>query len=226
MNARKFALVPGAGGMAWYWHRVVAELTAAGREAIAIDLPGADEQAGLAEYRDIVLKSATGGDVLVAQSLGGFTAARVCERITPAALVFVNAMIPQPGETAGQWGENVGSTAARLAAADAGGYTRDFDEQVYFLHDVPPEALAGGSEPRPEADRIFGDPCAFTRWPDIPTHALIGADDRLFPLDLQQRIARDRLGLEADVIPGGHLVALSNPKGVAEYLLAVADSVR
>ncbi|WP_218021456.1 alpha/beta fold hydrolase [Nocardia acidivorans] len=223
MNKSKFVLIPGAGGMASYWHPVVAGLTAAGHEAVAVDLPGDDERAGLAEYRDIVLKSAADGDVLVAQSLGGFTAALVCELITPSALIFVNAMIPRPGETAGRWGANVGSAEARLAAADAGGYTREFDDAVYFLHDVPPEALDDGPE-RPESERIFDDVCDFTRWPDIPTRVLVGADDRLFPLGLQQRVARDRLGVEADIIPGGHLVALSNPRGVVEYLSAAAES--
>src|SRR6059058_1925100 len=35
-----FTLIPGAGGVAWYWHRVVARLSACGHEAIAVDLPG------------------------------------------------------------------------------------------------------------------------------------------------------------------------------------------
>ena len=35
-----FVLVPGAGGMAWYWHRVVPLIRAAGHQAIAVDLPG------------------------------------------------------------------------------------------------------------------------------------------------------------------------------------------
>jgi hypothetical protein len=40
-----FVLVPGAGGMAWYWHRVVPLLGSAGHEAIAVDLPGDDRDA-------------------------------------------------------------------------------------------------------------------------------------------------------------------------------------
>jgi len=36
-----FVLIPGAGGSAWYWHRVVPLLRAAGHEAAAADLlPG------------------------------------------------------------------------------------------------------------------------------------------------------------------------------------------
>ncbi len=50
-----FVLVPGAGGQAWYWHRVVPELQARGHEAIAVDLPAADDGAGFIEYADAVV---------------------------------------------------------------------------------------------------------------------------------------------------------------------------
>jgi hypothetical protein len=45
-----FVLVPGAGGMAWYWHRVVPLIGVAGHEPIAVDLPGDDRHSGLATY--------------------------------------------------------------------------------------------------------------------------------------------------------------------------------
>jgi pimeloyl-ACP methyl ester carboxylesterase len=51
---RSFVLIPGAGGAAWYWHRVVPLLRQAGHEAIAVDLPGDDETAGLPEYARLV----------------------------------------------------------------------------------------------------------------------------------------------------------------------------
>src|ERR1700735_4301969 len=98
-----FVLVPGAGGMAWYWHRVVPLLRVAGHEPIAVDLPGEDRQAGLAEYADIVIRAiAERSDViLVAQSLAGFTAPLVCVRVPVRVGVLVNAMLPKPGETGG-----------------------------------------------------------------------------------------------------------------------------
>jgi hypothetical protein len=46
-----------------------------------------------------------------------------------------------------------------------------------------------------------------------------GADDRFFPVEFQRRVARERLGIEADVLPGGHLVALARPDILARYLL-------
>jgi DNA-binding FadR family transcriptional regulator len=49
--------------------------------------------------------------------MGAFTALPVCARLPVRRLVLNNAMIPAPGETAGDWWEHTGSEAARLAAA-------------------------------------------------------------------------------------------------------------
>ena len=35
--------------------------------------------------------------------------------------------------------------------------------------------------------------------------------------------ARERLNIEADVLPGGHLIALAQPEPLARYLLAKAS---
>ena len=78
-----FVLIPGAGGAAWYWHRVIPLLQRAGHDAIAVDLPGDDEQAGLPEYTDLAVSAIGDRDdvVLVAQSLGGFTAPLVAAKV-------------------------------------------------------------------------------------------------------------------------------------------------
>jgi Alpha/beta hydrolase family len=220
---RTFVLIPGAGGMAWTWHRVTPLLAAAGQRAVAVDLPGDDERAGLAEYAGIVRAAMNGHDdvVVVAFSLGGFTAPLVAARPEVTGLVLVNAMIPVPGETAGAWWDNTGAVQARLDAAAAGGYSPDFDEALYFLHDVPAEALADDEgRPRPEADAVFGSVCDFGAWPAVPIKVVAGADDRFFPVGFQRRVARERLGMTADVLPGGHLIALAQPRALADYLLA------
>ena len=216
-----FVLIPGAGGAAWYWHRVVPELRARGHEAVAVDLPAADEAAGLPEYADAVV-AAIGGRrdvVVVAQSMGGFTAPIACARTPVRLLVMVNAMIPLPGETAGDWWDHTGWESARVAAAQAGGYPAAFDLATYFLHDVPAEvAAAGEGHQYPEADIAFGQPCAIERWPDTPTRVIAGRDDRFFPLDFQRRVAAERLGAEVEEVPGGHLAALSRPAELADQL--------
>ena len=157
--------------------------------------------------------------MLVAQSLGGFTAAMTCARVPVRSLVLLNAMIPVPGETPGEWWGATGAVDAREEAAAAGGYG-DFDGVVYFLHDVPPEVIAAGeSQQREEVDAVFESPCEFDAWPDIRIHVVAGGDDRFFPAEFQRRVAIERLGLEPEVIPGGHLAALSQPEVVADLLL-------
>jgi pimeloyl-ACP methyl ester carboxylesterase len=133
-------------------------------------------------------------------------------------------MIPLPGETPGEWWGDTGAVEARMQAAEAGGYATEFDVETYFLHDVPAATLASGaSEVRDEAEVVFGQPCAIEGWPDVPTRVLAGRDERFFPLDFQRRVARDRLGLDVDVVPGGHLAALARPVELTERLVALTD---
>src|SRR5688500_10987073 len=112
-----YVLIHGASSDSWYWHRVVPELEALGHSCVAPDLPCDDDSAGVAEYADAVidaLEPARGGDdpdgglILVAQSLAGFTAPLVCERVPVHLMVLVAAMIPLPHERLGDWWMNTG----------------------------------------------------------------------------------------------------------------------
>ena len=40
-----------------------------------------------------------------------------------------------------------------------------------------------------------------------------------FPFEFQKRVVRDRLKIDPEALRGGHLVALSNPQGLADLLL-------
>ncbi|WP_407345342.1 alpha/beta fold hydrolase [Pengzhenrongella phosphoraccumulans] len=212
-----YVLIPGAGGSAEYWSRVVPVLERAGHQALAVDLPGPDRTAGLPEYVDLVVAAAQqfSDVVLVAQSLGGFTAPMAAERLPVREVVLVNAMVPVPGETPGQWWRVTGAIEERESAARRGGYG-DFDVATYFLHDVDTAGLE--ADPREESDAVFGTPSKFTSWP-CPTRVLTGADDRFFPPKFQERVARERLGTNVALRPGGHLIALAQPQVVADFLL-------
>jgi|SRR5690606_10431423 len=150
------ALIPGGGGDPWEWHRIVPELESRGHEALAIRLTLDEAAAGSSEYAEAVVNAIGSRDevIVVAESMGGFTAPIVCTRRRLDLLVLLNAMIPVPGESFNDWGSSTGA----------------------------------------------------------------GRDDRLFPLEFQRRIARERLGLGVDEIDGGHMVALGNPKALADML--------
>jgi pimeloyl-ACP methyl ester carboxylesterase len=223
-----FVLIPGAGGNGEYWDRLVPALEQRGHEAIAIDIKGDDPALGLPEYAELVERAVGDrrGVVLVAQSLGGFTAPTVAERKPVSRLVFVNAMIPEPGETPGAWWANTGAIEARQAADEAAGRSAGFDMETHFLHDLSDEVKTAlyASNPREPADTVFGQPCAFERWPDLPITVLVGRDDRFFPADFQRRVAKERLGLDAELLPGGHLIAQAQPEPLADRLVALSDA--
>jgi|tagenome__1003787_1003787.scaffolds.fasta_scaffold20935869_2 pimeloyl-ACP methyl ester carboxylesterase len=224
-----FLLIPGAGGSASFWCLVVERLRDRGDVAIALDLPADDADAGLSAYVELAVAGGEGYDdlVVVAQSMGAFTAVPACERLAPRRLVLLNATIPAPGERAADWDEHTGADDSRRAAAQAGGYPDGLDLQTCFLHDVPPEAAARGlARPREEAEIAFVEPCPFSRWPDVPTRVLAGRDDRLLPFGFQRRVARERLLEEVVPVPGGHLAALSEPDAVTSALVAEAASRR
>ncbi len=88
---------------------------------MSVDLPGPDPTAGLPEYADLVVAAAQqfSDVVIVAQSLGGFTAPMAAERLQVRVreIVLVNAMIPVPGETPGQWWQATGAIEERESAA-------------------------------------------------------------------------------------------------------------
>jgi pimeloyl-ACP methyl ester carboxylesterase len=218
-------LIPGAGGQAQYWQWVVPLLAAAGCPALAVDLPADDDSAGLNAYTDRVCEAVAdtaGSLIVVAQSMGGFVAPLVAQRTHVALMVLVNAMVPAPGEPCGQWWANTGQRQASAEYRQRIGLGRkEFDVIEDFFHDVAEDVkqeVLSGPEPR-QSDTPSAEPWPLSAWPDVPTKFLQGADDRLFPVDFQRRVVRDRLGIEIDVMPGGHLLALSRPHELAEKLL-------
>ncbi|WP_153504369.1 alpha/beta hydrolase [Cumulibacter manganitolerans] len=223
-----FILIPGAGGAGLaYWGDVVADLRRRGHLGVPVEIQADDPALGLPEYAAIT-DAAIGTHrdvVLVAQSMGGFTAPMVAQREAVRRIVLLNAMIPLPDESPADWFQTTGAEAARRAANAAAGLPAELSIEELFLHDLPPQAVAEmrGADREPAATP-FGQPCTFEAWPDVPIHVLVAAEDRMFPATFQQRIARDRLGITADFMPGGHLVARSRPHELVDRLVGYLDA--
>jgi pimeloyl-ACP methyl ester carboxylesterase len=224
MHQRSFVLVPGAGGNAGFWQRVEPLIREAGFNSVAVSLPNWPG-ATFANHADAIVAAAGAPDevTLVAQSMGAFSAPLTIDRLPASELVLLNAMIPTPGETAGEWWGNTGQAEAMRSKDLREGRDPDagFDAQTYFLHDLSPEVLSLLMSSREEepADSLFQTRFPLTRWPNVPTSVLAGRDDRFFPYEFQSRVARERLGLEVEQLPGGHLLALSQPEALVARLL-------
>jgi pimeloyl-ACP methyl ester carboxylesterase len=210
-----FVVIPGAGDVASNWDLVAAELRERSHEMVAVDLPVDDESAGLAEYTDTVVEAI--GDredlVVVAHSLGAFTAPLVSERVPVELIVLVAGMVPVPGERAADWWSNTGYSEAP---------TQEYDGEIeLFMQDVPADlAEAALAKARDQAARPTMERWPLERWPDVPTRYLLCRDDRLLPAEWIRAVVRERLGIEADEIEGGHCVYLSRPANLAERLVS------
>jgi pimeloyl-ACP methyl ester carboxylesterase len=210
-----FVLIHGGGGSAWDWHLVEPELRRLGHDPVAVDLPTEDASAGWWDYADAVVDAV--GDrpspvVVVAHSLGGFSAPLVCARIPVDLLVLLAAMIPAPGELFADWW------------SDTGYESSGYDD--VFYHDISPELAAEArTRERDQADKPLQEPWPLDAWPDVPTRYLLCRDDRMFTADWARRHARERLGIEADEIDGGHYITLSRPKELADRFEAYAAAI-
>jgi pimeloyl-ACP methyl ester carboxylesterase len=202
------ALIHGGGGSAWDWHLVEPALRELGHESVAVDLPSEDETAGWSEYVRVVVRAIDGRRdlVIVGHSLGGFTAPLVSAHLPVELMILVAGMIPAPGELFADWWENTG-----------------YEESGYddvFYHDVPPALAADARRrERSEVSQALNEPWPLEALPNTPTRYLLCRDDRMFAAGWARKHARDRLGIEADEIDGGHYVPLSRPRELAECLV-------
>ncbi|MEU6947479.1 alpha/beta hydrolase [Streptomyces sp. NPDC046316] len=212
-----FVLIHGGGDSGWIWHLLEAELRSRGHETVAPDLPSDQPSAGLGDYADAVIAAV--GDrrnlVVVGHSYGAFTAPLVADRLPVDVLVLLAGMIPAPGERPDDWWETTGCNHAR----DAAGLSAIEDPFESFYHDVP-RNLAEESmrREREECSRAGSEPWPLPVWPELPTKFIVCKDDRFFPAEFFRDLARTRLGIVPDEIGGGHCVALSRPKELADLL--------
>jgi alpha-beta hydrolase superfamily lysophospholipase len=223
-----YAFIHGAADVGWSWSLVADELRSRGHDAVAPDLPCEDESAGWSEYADTVVDAIGDRDgevVVVAHSLGGFTAPIVCTRGPVDLLVLVAGMVPLPGETGGEWWTASGyEEAARERAEREGGGPGD--AIATFLHDVPADLAAGAlRRSRDQAERPMLDPWPLDAWPEVPTRFVLCADDRFFPPEFMRRMVRERLGITPDEIATGHAPYLARPRELADRLEAYRAEV-
>jgi pimeloyl-ACP methyl ester carboxylesterase len=121
-----FVLVHGAFGSSAELALVIPELDALGHRAIAVDLPCTDPAATLDDYARTVVEAMAGiagPVVVVGHSAGGATISLVPARTHVDRLVYVTAVVPEPGRSIA----DIAGAAAGFAAGAAGAL-------VYTLH--------------------------------------------------------------------------------------------
>ena len=159
----QFVLVHGAWHGGWCWQRVVQPLAAAGHRVYAVSLTGLGERAHLlssaitlethiADVAGVIEAEELQEVVLAVHSYAGMIGTALADRMGQRLkhLVYVDAVVPEPGES---WGSTHARTTqeARMAAAQA---SPDFsfggpDPAVYGLAGADRDWVARRQVPQP-----------------------------------------------------------------------------
>ena len=232
-------LVHGAWADASSWTAVIQRLVASGHEVVALPNTLRGVTADAAVVRTY-LSTIEGPVVLVGHSYGGFV-------ITNAgagggdvrALVYVDAFVPDEGETAFQIVGGSGSaldvpdpTTVLDVAAYPGGPEGDVEaflkpDTVHnsFAQDLP-EAdrwlIAAGQRPITLSANTTASGAA--AWKGLPSWMVVGTQDRIIPPDTQRRMG-ERAGATITEAPGSHVSMVSHPQVTIDAILAAVAGI-
>jgi pimeloyl-ACP methyl ester carboxylesterase len=225
-----FALVHGAWHGPWSWERVTGPLGEHGHEVVVPDLPSEDTELGLGDYADTVDRALGDADdvVLVPHSLGGLVGPVVAARRPLRALLYVCALVPEPGLS---FSDQLAASEGRVLLFEGGrelddqgrSHWPDRDTTVSTMYpDLSPEDARWAAERlRRQAQKSQGETSP-TPPPGLRTESIVGANDRVLSPAWSRRVAKERLGIEPVEIPTGHFPMITHPELLADELSRLA----
>lgn len=221
-----FGLVHGVCAGAWCWDSLAPLLEAAGHDVVAVDLPCDDAAATVSDYSEVVYDALGTREevVLVGWSLGGLTIPLVAARRPVRELVFLCALIPEPGKSLLEQGFDFLGTAPAEWQADHGdGSFSILPEAIgrYLAQDVDPAVAADlATRLRRQCVTPYIEPCPLQSFPDVPCRYILCREDRIVRPDWSRQAARERLGVDPTELPGSHSPMASRPRELADALLS------
>ena len=225
----EFVLVHGAYHGAWCWELLAPELEKRGHSVLTVDLPIGDTNAGAAEYASTVLDAMSRlGDepIVVGHSMGGVVVPLVAAARPVARMVFLAALLPEPGSTLGE--QRAREPVDAIVELSAVEFT-DLGDRVFevgpntarelFYQDAPTEiAEAAIRRLRPQAYLFMDETTPLQAWPDCEAEYIVCSDDHAVNPAWGRQAASERLNVTAHEIEGGHSPFLTRPSQLADML--------
>ncbi|MGH2556649.1 MAG: alpha/beta fold hydrolase [Actinomycetota bacterium] len=221
-----FCLIHGSGQDSRAWDLLVRELAALGLEAIAPILPTEEAEAGAARYAQAVAEVLPPSQdvVVVAHSASGLFLPIVATFAPVARLVFLAAAIPVSGSS---FLDQLKPDPTAMFNPDWIGQNPFGDDdaaRTFLFNDCTPEVAAWALTTRLDwyPARLYEEPCPLRAWPDVQSTYVVCTEDRTIQPEWSRRAAKERLGVEAIDIPGGHCPHISRPRELAALLTSLA----
>lgn len=229
-----FILVHGAWQGAWCWRRVLPGLWRAGHRAWAVTLTGVGERAHLlspditlethiTDVSAVIEAEELERVVLVGHSYAGLVVTGVAERLAArvAHLVYLDAVVPEPGES---WssGHSPETQAARRAAIAASGTLPPADPALFGLGGADAAWVARRQTPQPGG--VYDAPLHFdaARIAALPRSFIDCTAPALATIDVSRRRVHAQDGWWITEIATGHASMISAPEATLQALLARA----
>jgi pimeloyl-ACP methyl ester carboxylesterase len=229
-------LVHGDWADASSWSGVIERLQRRGFSVVAPPNPLRGPSSDAA-YLASFLETIPGPIVLVAHSYGGFVATNAATgNANVRALVYIDAFIPDLGETLAELG--AGSCVDPATALNAVPVPGGVVDLYLRIEANPPypgfsECFANGVSPkkaavlaavqRPAALDQLTDPSGPPAWETIPSWSLIGTADRVIP-PAQQRAMSTNAGAQISTVDTGHLSLIIRPKAVTDIIETAVEA--
>jgi pimeloyl-ACP methyl ester carboxylesterase len=225
-------LVHGSYHGAWCWDFLTPELERLGHRVVAVNLPISDPSLGAADYAKTVEAALDPASepLLVGHSMAGLVVPIVAARRPIRRLVFLAAFLPAPGRSAN---EQRATEAIDGRVPPRTAEWSDLGDDVWmvgpntatelFFHDAPAAVARWATKRlRPQAYRIFTETTPLTAWPDVESRTIVCRDDRALNPDWVRTASRERLGVNAIELGGGHSPSLTRPAELAQLLNSLA----
>jgi len=222
-----FALIHGSGQNAAGWERLAALLTARGHDVVAPDLPKHEPAWGIEAYADEIGRALPQDAILVGHSFSGTLLPVVATRHRCAMLVFLAAVIPEPGKSVrDQFAADPRMFSRDWIAAGPRWFDpteRDRLAREFLFHDCdePTATWALTTLEVFDTRQLVVQPAPFSRWPSGPAASIVAGGDRTLTADWGRRAGR-RAGVETIEVPGGHCPHVSRPGEIADILERLA----
>jgi len=215
-----FGLVHGGGLGAWCWDALTSELECRGHSTATVDLSSDAFAAGALRCAKVVSDAFAGlpDMILVGHSIAGVFTPLVALPVKR--LVFLHALLPRLGMSVlDQLKAEPDMFNPEMFRAKAPFWEDEVVARDFLFHDCDPEVASDAFRRlRPEPGVLGREVTPLQSWPKVPMACIVCADDRTATPQWATRAARERLGIEPIVIPGGHCPMLARPKQLAKIL--------
>ncbi len=221
IEARNVVLIYGAWADGSSWDEVIPRLQAAGLKVTAVQNPLTTLADSVAATRR-ALALQDGPTVLVAHSWGGTVLSEVGIDLT--ALVYVAARAPDAGEDFVALSGKFPTGPVRAGIQQHDGFTTISEEAFLrsFANGVvhtKAEVLYAVQEPT--AASLFGERTTAAAWHSKPSWYAVSKLDQTINPDLERFLAK-RMNATTVELNAGHLSLVSQPKEIADLILAAA----